>query len=297
MMLDFVDDECRRTDWGHLLLTLTTGSNGALNFSRINPLTLSTGDILLFLYMLIRQDGDFLIPYLHDLIRFADKPFSYLDAGENVPMVIDEILRRFRSAVYTGEDRERYEDLRLAQAKIQENIDRRVETMGSGSRREQTVLPRLEWLADIGVLCKQAGGIRSYWMSERGKLFCERIYADYVHFAEEGFPEEATVRLLDRRFFHLAHDLLYKEANLQAPGDVISFVAPGYARLKSSTGYCVGKTLLLLSHNLGWESGRPDTLEYDSARRSLEDAYQADPNRFYYTTARFGEDFQIRLEK
>jgi hypothetical protein len=112
----------------------------------------------------------------------------------------------------------------------------------------------------------------------------------------KGSPEEATARLLDRRFFHLAHDLLYEEADLQVPADVISFVAPAYARLKSSTGYCVGKTLLLFSHILTWESGRANALEYDSARKGLEDAYQADPNRFYYTTARFGEDFQIRLE-
>jgi hypothetical protein len=188
MMLCFVDDECRRTDWGDLLLALTPTPGPAADVGGTNPLVLTVGDTVLFLYMLLRQDGDFLIPYLHDLLRLADRPFSYLEAGENVPVVIDEVLRRFRSAVYTGEDRERYEDLRLAQAKIQNNIDRRVETMGSGSRREQTVLPRLEWLVDVGVLRKEEGGTRNYSMSQKGKVFCERVYTEYAHLAEEGFP-------------------------------------------------------------------------------------------------------------
>lgn len=297
MMLDFVDEECRKTDLGHLLLLLDQDGSSETDFNTKNPLVLTEADTLLFTYALIRQDGDFLIPYLYDLLRFGDRPFSYLEAGENVPQVMDEILKTFRSAVHTGDDRERYEDLQSAQAKIRENISQRAQKMGSGSRREQTVIPRLEWLVDLGILSKELEMSRSYCFSANGKAFAELVYKEYAPLVEEGFPEEAIARLLDRHFFQLAHSFLYSKTELDPPADVITFLSAAYARLKSPTGYCVGRTLLLLSHIINWDAGLAVGLEYDSARQRLEDAYQVDPDRFYYTTARFGEDFQIQLEK
>jgi hypothetical protein len=296
IMLGLLDEDCRRTDWGQLLLELSQDERDEVRFERGNPLILTKGDTLLFLAAVIRCDGDFLIPYLNDLLRFGDGSFSYLEAGERVPDVMDEVLRRFRSAVYTGDDRERYQDLQSAQAKIRENINRRAESMGSGSRREQTVLPRLEWLVDLGILCKKGQTTRSYSLSAKGRAFAERLYREYTVLSEEGFPEEAVARLLDRRFFQLAYPLLYDQTEVEPPNDVISFLSVAYPKLKSPTGYCVGRTLLLFSHVISWEARQAVALEYDSARERLEQAYQKDPTRFYYTTARFGEDFQIRIE-
>ena len=120
-----------------------------------NPTRLTLMEKAVFLYALLNSDGDFLIPFTNSIsINFEKESFTHIQVGELIPEVIDEILENMRGSVYTSDDREQQEKLKDAKNKILENIKNNVHTKGSGSRREQTVVPRLEWLVDLGFFKK-----------------------------------------------------------------------------------------------------------------------------------------------
>ena len=297
-LLGLLDDECNQTDLGELLAHLDTEAVGNWTVEKMgNPLILTPENRVAFLYAIMRSDGDFMIPYVHDLLRFDGRSFTYLEAGQSVPAVMGRVLARLESAVYTSEDQERFHDMELAKEKIAENIEKNVETKGSGSRREQTVLPRLEWLVDLGVLDRTCSGAREYILCQGSAEFIQALHRHYANAADSGYPEEAVEKVVDRNFFALAHRLLYGLHETDSPDDIVNFILPAYDEMRSPTGYCVGHPLLLLAHIRRWEAGEHTVIEYETAKAVLEEAYQHDPDRFYFTTARFGEDFQIKIEQ
>jgi len=299
-LLGFLDEECRRTDNGELLANAASLPSEELTTwdPTVNPLLLSYEEKAVFLYALMKTDGDFLIPFVAMLLEtFRDSPFSYVQAGNYLPRIIEEILSRFQNALFTSSDREQYEDLQETRNKIIQNIERNIEAEGFGSRREQTTVPRLEWLVDLGALTKRGGEKYTYcFVPDRVPLVRE-LYNAYVEMTKEGYANEALDKLLDRK----AMGILFLLHNRSTSGvlsvpDVIGYVRETYERIKPATGYCVLRPLLILSNLRSWKTGGPRVLEFREAIAKLEQAYRTDQSQFYFTTARFGEDYQIKFE-
>lgn len=298
-LLGLLDEECHKTDLGELLMVLqNTNEKDALWEPPKNPITPTKADQTLFIFSLLKNDGDFLIPFMQALIKhFGENTFSYLEAGNLIPDVIEEILQRFAGAVYTSSDREEYHKLEAAKTEISKNIERKAETEGFGSRREQTVVPRLEWLVDSGILSRIKSQKYRYLLTPRGREFIERIYSSYRNAFDVGYVDEAIDKVLDGHFMRLVQHLLYESIDtLTQINDIIQFLSPAYVEFSSITGYCLVRPLLLLSHIQKWNVGKRCVIEYNQAIEALEEAYQENPNQFYFTTARFGEDYQIKLE-
>ncbi len=298
-ILKLLDDGCLKTELGELLLLLQDVNEVSSKWEPpLNPITLSKGEKALFLFCILKEDGDFLIPLMHTLVvNYKTQGFSYLEAGNFLPNVIEEVLNRFVSSVYTSDDREQYRALEGARSKIIQNIEKKIESTGFGSRREQTIVPRLEWLADIGILKRELNKKYRYFVSRRGQEFIEELYSCYIEAANKGYVDDALHTVLDTKLLQFLFYLLYEPVERLKPvDDVIQFITPSYSECRNITGYCLVRPLLLLAHFRRWDAGENCALEYNQAIQALEEAYQEDPNRFYFTTARFGKDYQIKLE-
>lgn len=299
LLLDLINEDCVRTDMGDLLLRIgAIPGRDLTSMEGKNPLVLSDEERAIFFYALSKRDGDFLFPFMNALLRnFGDSPFSYIEAGNVLPDVFDETLRRFQTALYTSADRDQYEDMREVKRKIVENMKKKIHVEGFGSRREQTAVPRLGWLVDVGVVGKREGEKYQYFLLPKQKVFIEASYATYTAAANAGYADEGITRLLDSAIMRLTFRLLCgTSGELEPVTDIIGFVRVGYEQLKPPTGYCVMRPLLLLSHTLNWAGAGRQVVEYRQAVDLLEEAYRRDTAIFYFTTARFGEDYQIKFE-
>jgi hypothetical protein len=298
-LLDLINEECLRTDMGELLLNMqsTAGPNSKPMAGK-NPLVLSDEERAVFFYALVKEDGDFLIPFMNTLLcTFGDSSFSYVEAGNVIPHVFEETLNRFQGALYTSADRDQYQSMEEAKQKIVENMRKEIHVEGFGSRREQTAVPRLEWLVDLGVLGKLDGERYKYFVCSKQKTPIEMAYARYISAAGSGYADGAIGKLLDNEIMLLVFRFLCDHScETEAVTDILGFVKVAYERLKPPTGYCVMRPLLLLSHNLNWAAAGKQVVEYRQAVELLEEAYRRDSASFYFTTARFGEDYQIKFD-
>ena len=235
---------------------------------------------------------------MHVLLEsLKNKTFSYIEAGILLPDVIEEVLNRFKSSVYTSDDRVQYNSLEAAKTKIIENIEKKIETKGFGSRREQTIIPRLEWLADIGILEREADKKYTYFIPHKGQIFIKMLYSYYIEVVSKSYVDEALAIVLNTKLFQCLYSLQYDRISKDHEcDDIIQVITPCYKELKNITGYCLFRPLLLLTHIRRWQLGEQYVIEYCQAVEALEKAYKQNPKRFYFTTARFGEDIQVKLE-
>lgn len=300
--LGLLDIKYRPSDFGQVLGRGLLAGEEAEAFRSIsldvNPLSLTLGQRVQFLYLLVDKDGDFLIPFVEALSSaFGTGAFSYLDAGEVLPEVLGGLLRRFMGAGYSRAEREQLKQLRSALASIEEAIAGRFEKLGSGSRREQTTIPRMEWLIDLGLAEKAPpeGTARRYRLTDTGRAFCVGFSAAYEGYVKVKYPEEAVATLLDHDFFTLVQGLYSaEEARITCPTDIVEYLSPAYRILSGVSGYCVIRPLLLLANARYLHEGRP-VVEYGDVLSAVEEAFRADPDRVYYTVTRRGSDYQLRL--
>jgi hypothetical protein len=268
---------------GELLLNMqsTAGPNSKPMAGK-NPLVLSDEERAVFFYALVKEDGDFLIPFMNTLLcTFGDSSFSYVEAGNVIPHVFEETLNRFQGALYTSADRDQYQSMEEAKQKIVENMRKEIHVEGFGSRREQTAVPRLEWLVDLGVLGKLDGERYKYFVCSKQKTPIEMAYARYISAAGSGYADGAIGKLLDNEIMLLVFRFLCDHScETEAVTDILGFVKVAYERLKPPTGYCVMRPLLLLSHNLNWAAAGKQVVEYRQAVELLEEAYRRDSASF-----------------
>lgn len=265
-------------------------------YSTSNPLILERGEQIFFLYNLLAADGDFLLPFCEAFLnRFGNGSFNYLDAGSLVPDIIGDILDKFAGAVYTQFDRKQMKDLESAREKILKNILGKAEEKGSGSRREQTTIPRLEWLVDLGLAEQVESRIWSF--TETGLKLSDLTQA-YEAEMTKRYPDNVMGALLDSRFLGFVSGA-YGKKPLQNVGreQFLTFVWPAYRQLVGVGGYSLLRPLLLYANILSLLNQQGLFLEYDEATKLLEDAYQSDPTALHYTIDRYNTDYQIRIER
>ncbi|MBI4639045.1 MAG: hypothetical protein HY731_00010 [Candidatus Tectomicrobia bacterium] len=297
--LGLVTGSYEATDMGLVLSQGLMSSEQHEAFTRpstSNPLVLDTGGQIFFLYNLLAADGDFLLPFCGALLhRFGAKSFSYLDAGSLVPDTIADILSRFSGSVYTTSDREQLDRLESTRKRISREIEQKIEKQGSGSRREQTTVPRLEWLVDLGLAERVES--RTWRFTQTGLKLAEYAEAYRAEMSKR-YPENVMKALLDSWFFGFV-----ARAYGRGPGQGVTkeqfliFVWPAYQRLAGVGGYALLRPCLLYANILSLLDQRGLFLEYDETTRLLEDIYRLDPTAVHYTIDRFNTDYQVRVHR
>lgn len=263
--------------------------------SEHNPLVLKPDEQAFFLYDLLWADGDFMLPFCGALINeFGENNFNYLDAGLLVPDVMAKMLERFGSSAYTPTDRKQIKTLERARSKIIQNIEEKAEGKGSGSRREQTTVPRLEWLLDLGAIKKS--GPRT-WAFTKSGLKLITLAQVYEVELEKRYPDNVISYILDSRFF----DFMCSYFGMIKSGDVgsdnfMDFIWPAYERTLSTGGYNLFRPLLLLANIVSIiNNGTGLFVEYDEAVRLLEGIFRSDPSKLQYTIDRNNTDYQVKI--
>lgn len=296
--LGLVTASYERTDVGLVLYEglMSTEQIEALSHpSTINPLVLGRGEQVFFLYNLLDADGDFLVPFCDVLLnQFSTEQFNYLDAGSLIPGVMENIGNTFVGSAYSIADQKKLQVLEKGRQQILENIKNQDEKKGSGSRREQTTIPRLEWLVDLGAV--ELASTNTWRFTELG-LKLSALTQAYVAEMKKRYPENVISALLDSWFFGFVTQSYGRVAPQEiGRGKFLAFIQPAYKQLAGVGGYCLLRPLLLYSNILSLCDGRGFFLEYDRAVELLEDIYQSDPTALHYTIDRYNTDYQIRLE-
>lgn len=269
---------------------------GFNHLSATNPLILERGEQIFFLYNLLAMDGDFLIPFCDVLIdRFSGGYFNYLHAGSLVPSVMENMGSSFLGSAYTIADQKQLQILEKGRQQILKNIEEKAEEQGAGSRREQTTIPRLEWLVDVGIANLVSN--RIWRFSELG-LKLISLAQVYTAEMKKKYPEDVIGALLDSWFFEFVAQAYGKVSPQEVGRDnFLSFIELAYKQLSGIGGYCLLRPLLLYSNILSLHDNRGLFLEYDKATKLLEDIYQSEPTTLHYTIDRYNTDYQIRLER
>jgi hypothetical protein len=264
--------------------------------STSNPLILGLREQIFFLYNLLAVDGDFLLPFCGELLnRYGNGSFNYLDAGSLVPDLIDDLLNRFSGSAYTQSDRRQLQTLEKAKQQILKNIEEKAEEQGSGSRREQTTIPRLEWLVDVGAAERVES--RTWHFTEAGLKLTELTQAYEAEMAKR-YPENLMAAILNLWFFgYVGRAYGYMPSQNVGRDKFMTFIWPAYQQLAGVGGYCLLRPLLLYANILSLHNHQGLFLEYEEATKLLEDTYQSDPAALQYTIDRYNTDYQIRIER
>lgn len=300
-----LDDVFRPTEAGTILANVLMGPEDRDAWIRPNtghnPLLLTPGQQYYFSHLVLSADGDFLIPWMGRLVsRFGLKRFSYLDAGEEIPAVLAGLVAAFEPVADLSSDRRFLASADNTRAKIENEIQVERHKDGSGSRREQTSVPRLEWMVDLGVLRRDLVEPFTYSFTASGATAARTIDGAYAQAIRRRYADKVLGSVLDEDFARAFSPMLWEEATalegIDQPGDFLDFIRPAYDAVAGYSGYCLLRPLLVLAATLARGAGRRVQLEYSSATQLLESAFRQDPAEVRYTIDRFATDYQVRLE-
>jgi hypothetical protein len=261
-----------------------------------NPMEL-TPDVRYFLaHAVVSADGDFLIPWVHRLVqRFGSTAFSYLEAGMEIPSVLETMVANFEPVAYLVNDRQQLLAADSARARIETEISTRKEKEGSGSRRDQTSVPRLEWLLDLGILTRVDPSSLSYRFTPIGRDVAARLGEAYQAAIKEHFADTALQRVLDESFATASGPLLEAAETPGADRDVLAFLRPAFEAIDSISGYCLLRTLNLTAAVFAARNGTFRPIEYATVVGELEQTYKDRPGLVEFTVDRLSTDYQVKL--
>jgi len=260
----------------------------------VSPLTLTPGQKVFFVYSILKSDGDFMLPLLEQWVEsFGSTTFTYLDAGAAIPLALDNMAAHFKGSAYSTDDQREISEIERVRDLISAQIETKIEKKGSGSRREQMSIPRLEWLVDFGVLQKE--NTRDYKFTEQGLSLAKELTAYYRNLLSHYYAEDCLGRLLNQQFFGPTMRFLCGDAKKAAPLECLKLLREAYKVVRSSLGYVLIRSLLLLIHGRQAETGTPSFIEYDDTLQAIEAEYQANPLAIYYTVDRLGNEYQVKF--
>ena len=298
--LGLVDEVFRVTEAGQILREVLGDDQDRRCWEEpcgdYNPMELPP-DVRYFLaHAVVSADGDFLIPWVHRLVeRFASGVFSYLDAGVEIPPVLESMVANFEPVAYLVNDRHQLLAAESARSRIETEISTRKEKEGSGSRRDQTSVPRLEWLVDLGILTRVNPSSLSYRFTPVGRDVASRLGAAYQAAIKEHFADTALQRVLDESFAGAAWPLLGAQDRSGRNWDVLTFLRPAYDAIDSISGYCLLRTLNLTAAIFAARRGASRPVEYSTVVAELEQTYKDRPGLVQFTVDRLSTDYQVKL--
>jgi len=158
-----------------------------------NPFRLTQAQGLLLLYALLENDGEVIAPLLSQLAGLAADGFSDRQAGDRLPQIYRDLIKRHRSRGLSAEERDRLQVLSKAADSIEKWRERRY--TGGGANVE-TSRPRVEPYADIGLLHKPDPYRYRYGFTPAGVVWAEAL---------SGIETDAQVsEFLTQQFFATA---------------------------------------------------------------------------------------------
>lgn len=260
-----------------------------------SPLDLTRGQKVLFAYSILRTDGDFMLLLLECLAgSYPNTEFTYLDNGTVIPIALDNMATLFRGSAYTSDDQHEIGEILRLRDLISEQNRKKIERQGSGSRREQISIPRLEWLVDLGILTKTDA--KGYAFDRDGLELTRHWTSYYRSLLSRYHPEECLNKLLDERFFGpLMEFLCGSSTSLENEDEHLGLLREAYGAVKGSMGYALIRSLLIYAHALQTENQLSCYLEYDKALASIQAEYSRDPVSTYYTVDRLGDEHQVKF--
>jgi hypothetical protein len=262
--------------------------------SDVSPLSLTSIQILLFLYFILKEDGDFIIPLMEQWqVKFKNKEFNYIEAGNVIPETLDKIISRFRDSAYSNDDQMALEYAREVKAKIIVQRDTNVEKQGSGSRREQTSTPRLEWLVDFGILDKK--GNRNYKFSENGTILVQKFIDLYDSLISAHYAEDCLEKLLNEHFYEISLSYINKNSSSADSIQTWELLKEGYNIIQGPSKYVLLRLLVLFVNGMQINKPEPKYIEYAQAFEVVKSEYRKNPKTTYYTVDQYGNDYQIKL--
>jgi hypothetical protein len=259
-----------------------------------NPLELTRSQKVLFAYSILKADGDFILLLLERLAElYSSRPFTYLDNGTAIPVVLNNMATLFRSSAYTSDDQNEISEVMRLRDLITEQNESHIEKQGSGSRREQISIPRLEWLVDLGILKKM--NARSYEFARDGLKLVKDWTSYYRAMLSKHYPEDCLNKLINEHFFGpLVEFLCGSSINLEQD-EYLDLLKGAYEIVKGSMGYALIRSLLLFVNARQAENRLPGYVEYDKALESIQAEYKKDPVSTYYTVDRLGDEHQVKF--
>jgi len=298
--LGLLDDVYRRTESGQILSEILTSTEEHESWSqpslRINPFRLSLAQAYFLLHAVVEADGDFIIPWLRALVdRHQRAEFSYLEAGQSIPEVLESMETAFAGTSYLDSDRRQLAAVESARLRIEREIDARIERQGSGSRRDQIAVPRLEWMVDLGLLVRREPDTLNYRFSEAGTAIVGALSDAYCRALDTGFADNALQDVLDGAYAGDCYQLLDGAAPKAGDLDIINYLSPAYKKIDSISGYCLVRPLCLLATITSAQGETPIVVEYRDVVQAIESRYQAEPEAIHYTVDRLSTDYQVKL--
>jgi hypothetical protein len=259
-----------------------------------SPLILTRGQRVFFVYSVLKADGDFLLPLLMEWAHsFGSKTFTYLDAGKLMPSALDRMAANFRGSAYSTDDQREISEIERVRDLVTQQNEMKIEKMGSGSRREQMSIPRLEWLVDLGVLRKES--TRSYRFGKEGLILVNDLVTHYQDLSSKYYPEDCLLKLLNQHLFGPTLRFLCGQAKQVELNDCLRLLKEAYQVAKGTLGYVLLRSLLLLIHGWQAETDTPTFVEYDDALQAVETESRLDPESVYYTIDRLGNEHQVKF--
>lgn len=300
--LQLADEVFRLTEAGQILLdVLMTRADvdcWAQPCYDENPFELSNEQRYFLMHQLLIADGDFLIPWVGRLIgRFQAAEFSYLEAGEEIPAVFERLAAAFEPVAYLDTDRQDLAAVESARQRIETEISVRKEKEGSGSRRDQTSVPRLEWLVDLGVLDRTDRNLLTYRFSGAGTAVAHALTDAYEQELTHSYADTVVQRVLDTAFARACWPLLSGQvADASAKSvEIVDYLRPAYDAINSISGYCLLRTLNLAAAITAFRRKAAQPIEYEFVIGQLERTYKEHPESVHYTVDRLSTDYQVKL--
>jgi hypothetical protein len=298
--LGLVDEVFRVTESGQILREVLAADQGTGCWEEpcrdYSPMELTPGVRYFLAHAIVSADGDFLVPWLRRLVeRFASEVFSYLDAGVEIPPVLEAMVANFEPVAYLVNDRQQLLAAESARTRIEREITTRKEKEGSGSRRDQTSVPRLEWLVDLGILTRVDPSSLSYRFTPVGREVASRLGGAYGAAVKEHFADTALQRVMDESFAAACWPLLEAREASDGNWDVLTYLRPAYDAIDSISGYCLLRTLNLTAAIFAARTGASRPVEYSTVVAALEQTYTDRPGLMHYTVDRLSTDYQVKL--
>ena len=243
-----------------------------------NPFRVNSKQALLFLYSMIENDGEVIIPLIRKLIEQQITSFNDREVGNLLPEIYQTVIERYRKGMLSYDLRDRLETLEKSAKNI--GAQRLKENYEGGSSREHAARPRLEPYVDIGLFSKSNPMKYEYSFSPVGLRWAA---------AFSGQEDSAAVeQFLSRRFFQtaaVAWDIA--AAPLFTPEEIVSRLKRSAKAISSSSGYAPIEEMALLA---GIEALVDDhqIIEIGAAREALIAFQKANPYQVRFTVDRMG---------
>ncbi len=232
----------------------------------------------MFLYSLLENDGEVIVPLFDTLVAQTINVFSDRDAGDLLPEIYQTIVVRHRAKSLSIDLRER---LSILEKSAQSIISARnsVKYSGGSAREEFEPIPRKPFV-DIGLFTKPNPMKYEYMFSPIGLRWAESFSG------QEDSP--AIQEFLSTRFFKTAATAWEIDTHSLTGGEeIIPYLRRAAEAISSSSGYSPIEELGLLA---GIEAliGDQYLLEIATARKALIDYQKTNPYNVRFTVDRLG---------